>query len=204
MKRIVGTIREHTRDLGALWGSLGLALAVLIAAAGTDAARLMGRYDRAGLAAGELWRLVSGHLVHLNGSHTGMNLASLAVMSWLFGRFFGALEWLSVCLVAALAVDIGLYWGEPQLVWYVGLSGVLHGLWAAGALRSWSHAAGGAAITALLVGKLVWEQWQGALPFSAETAQGPVVVAAHLYGALGGLAWILARRVIHRTIQRPL
>ena len=39
------------------------------------------------------------------------------------------------------------------------------------------------ALTLLLVGKLAWEQWHGALPLSGDM---PVVVDAHLYGAIGG------------------
>ena len=74
---------------------------------------------------------------------------------------------------------------EPQLEWYVGLSGVLHGALAAGAIGWWRHESKplALALTAVLVGKLAWEQWQGALPLSGDM---PVVVDAHLYGAIGG------------------
>jgi hypothetical protein len=39
------------------------------------------------------------------------------------------------------------------------------------------------ALSAVLVGKLAWEQWHGALPLSGDMS---VVVDAHLYGAIGG------------------
>jgi hypothetical protein len=39
-------------------------------------------------------------------------------------------------------------------------------------------------LSAILLGKLAWEQSVGALPLSGDLA---VVVDAHLYGALGGL-----------------
>ena len=45
-------------------------------------------------------------------------------------------------------------------------------------------------LSVVLVGKLAWEQWQGALPLSGDM---PVVVDAHLYGAIGGAlagAWL--------------
>jgi hypothetical protein len=86
---------------------------------------------------------------------------------------------------------------EPQLEWYVGLSGVLHGALAAGAIGWWRHEsrALALALTVVLVGKLAWEQWHGALPLSGDM---PVVVDAHLYGAVGGalvggLLWVRSR-----------
>ncbi|MBV2092179.1 MAG: hypothetical protein KUF72_14970, partial [Candidatus Thiodiazotropha sp. (ex Ctena orbiculata)] len=43
-----------------------------------------------------------------------------------------------------------------------------------------------------VLGKIAWEQWQGPLPGSESVANGPVVVASHLYGALSGmLVWLI-------------
>ena len=50
-------------------------------------------------------------------------------------------------------------------------------------------------LTAFIVVKLTYEQFAGALPFTDSHAT--VVVDAHLYGALGGLAvaaWLKSRR----------
>ena len=47
-------------------------------------------------------------------------------------------------------------------------------------------------LAAFLAAKLVWEQLDGALPMSVSSAGGPVVVDAHLAGALGGLAGAFA------------
>jgi hypothetical protein len=72
------------------------------------------------------------------------------------------------------------------LEWYVGFSGVLHGALAAGAV-AWHRRESALlawALTAVLAGKLIWEQAVGALPLSGDL---PVVVDAHLYGAAGGL-----------------
>jgi hypothetical protein len=82
----------------------------------------------------------------------------------------------------------------------VGLSGVLHGVVASGALAlSLQRQALGAVLALGLVCKLAFEQIAGPVPFTAESVGGPVVVAAHLYGAAGGvlaetLAQILRRR----------
>ncbi|HEY5806318.1 MAG TPA: hypothetical protein VIT67_00025, partial [Povalibacter sp.] len=39
-------------------------------------------------------------------------------------------------------------------------------------------------LSLVLILKLCWEQWHGALPLSGDM---PVIVDAHLYGAVGGL-----------------
>jgi hypothetical protein len=82
-------------------------------------------------------------------------------------------------------IDAGFVLFEPQLQWYVGLSGVLHGALAAGVVAWWRHETRplALALTLVLVGKLAWEQWHGALPLSGDM---PVIVDAHLYGAVGG------------------
>jgi hypothetical protein len=44
---------------------------------------------------------------------------------------------------------------------------------------------------AVFVAKILWEQWQGPLPFETEH---PVVTVSHAYGAMGGvLAGLLLR-----------
>lgn len=144
------------------------------------------RYERAAIAAGEYWRLVTGHLVHGGWRHLLLNLAGLALMRLLFPRGYSGLEWCVIGLASLLAIDIGFWWLEPQLQWYVGLSGVLHGLLAAGAMAWWRIESKilAAALSSILIGKLCWEQLQGALPLSGGM---PVIVDAHLYGAVGGL-----------------
>ena len=52
-------------------------------------------------------------------------------------------------------------------------------------------------ILALIFGKIAYEQFAGPVPGSEFASGGPVVVDAHLYGAIGGLAGgiLLWRRV---------
>ncbi len=152
-----------------------------------DAGRAALRYDRSALEHGELWRLITGHLVHLGWAHLGLNLAGLALLWALFARMFSLWRWLTLALFSAIAIDAGFYWLEPQLQWYVGLSGVLHGVLAAGACARWQRRDRDAWILAgFLIVKLLWEQSLGPLPSSEASTGGAVVVDAHLYGALGG------------------
>ncbi len=177
---------------------LGLfcALVVLLSLSGEKFTAAL-RYERDAVLAGQYWRLLTAHLVHGRVEHLLLNLAGLVVIAVLFARDFRPLQWLAIGLISTIAIDIGFVWFEPQLQWYVGLSGVLHGLLGAGAVTWWRHESKplALALSAILVGKLTWEQTHGALPFSGDL---PVVVNAHLYGAIGGviaglIVWAFSR-----------
>ena len=161
------------------------------------------RYERAAVLDGQWWRLVTGHLVHADAAHLAWNLAGAALVWWLFGAEYGRLEWLVIVLASAAAIDIAFLGWMPGLDWYVGLSGVLHGCMAAG-LAAWLARARDPLVllVAILFGaKLVFEHWQGPLPFTAGTLALPVIVEAHSYGAIGGLAAALAVRARRRRAQ---
>jgi len=159
-----------------------------IALAG-DAGRSILRFERQALEAGEWWRLVSGHFVHLGWSHYLLNAAGLLLISLLFGTALTPPGWLLVAATSIAAIDIGLWIFNPALQWYVGLSGVLHGLLAAAAVAvARSRPQEAAVIILALVVKLAYEQLAGPIPGSEAASGGAVVVAAHLYGSIGGLA----------------
>jgi rhomboid family GlyGly-CTERM serine protease len=164
-----------------------LALAALGLLLAGDAGREALRFDRSGIAAGEFWRLLSGHLVHLGSSHTLLNLAGLVLVWFLVGRAFGWTQWLWIIAGSMAAIDLGLWFGAPSLQWYVGLSGLLHGMLAAGIVAGLATRSGEAVVLAVVVaGKLAWEQLAGPLPGSEATSGGAVIVDAHLYGVIGG------------------
>lgn len=152
-----------------------------------DAGRVRLRFDRAAIGDGEIWRLVSGHFVHLGTTHLVLNAAGLALVWYLFGRDMRPAQWLLVMVVSIAGIGAGFWVFEPQLAWYVGLSGVLHGMIAAGIAASMSRVRTDAILLAvILAAKLAYEQVAGPLPGSEDSAGGPVIVNAHLYGALAG------------------
>jgi rhomboid family GlyGly-CTERM serine protease len=176
---------------------LALIAMSLLLGLGGDAAREWARYERQAIESGELWRLLSGHLVHLGAGHLMLNVAALVMIRLLVDGSLSAAGWVGAALAAALAIDAGLYFIAADVGWYVGLSGVLHGLLAAGAMAMLRpYPAIGAALLIGLVAKLAWEQVVGPLPLSESTAGGPVIVAAHLYGAAGGAAYALLLRAV--------
>jgi rhomboid family GlyGly-CTERM serine protease len=182
------------------WPIVAFAVASLAFALGGDDARDWARYDGQMIAAGEYWRAITGHLVHLSWGHLWPNLVALLLIGALFEDLFDATDWLVLAAVAAGTIDLGFATIEPRVDWYVGLSGVLHGLVAAGALAAALRRQTIAAwLGAGLLAKLAWEQVVGPVPFTAAAVGGPVVVAAHLYGAIGGL---LGAAAIHFVRSR--
>jgi rhomboid family GlyGly-CTERM serine protease len=169
---------------------LGLLIAcavLLLPELGGDVGRALLRYDRAGLAAGQWWRLLTGHLVHLDLEHAALNSLGLILMWALFARDYKPGQWLLIALATLAAIDAGLWLRDSTIAWYVGSSGALHGVMAAGTLAHLRRRdMDGWILAAFIVVKLSFEQSSGALPFADSGAS--VVVDAHLYGALGGAA----------------
>jgi rhomboid family GlyGly-CTERM serine protease len=168
------------------WALLGCCALLLCAEYGGEAARLALRYDRAAIAAGEWWRLISAHFVHLGLEHAALNALGLVMMWALFARDFRPAAWLLILGASIAAIDIGLWLRDSTVEWYVGSSGALHGIMAAG---TFAHVRRGDLdgwiLAIFVIVKLSYEQGTGALPF-AHADGVPVVVVAHLYGAIGG------------------
>jgi rhomboid family GlyGly-CTERM serine protease len=198
------TVESRHRSLSAAgrwWLPIGILVVAGLLLAMGDTGREWLRFDRAGIASAQVWRLVSGHFVHLGASHFALNAAGLVLVWYVVGSAYRDLQWLLVAAVCIVTMDLGLWFLDPRLAWYVGLSGLLHGILAAGLVdRLRNPDAETLALTVLLLGKLAWEQFNGPLPGSESTAGGAVVVDSHLFGALGGaLAAIVLRIRVRRA-----
>jgi rhomboid family GlyGly-CTERM serine protease len=179
-------------DRGRWMWLLGAVLALdLVLGLGDSVAAVL-RYDRSAIAAGGWWRLLTAHIVHLDLHHLLLNELGLVLIWALFAGDFDPVEWCIIVLSGALAISSGLWWLSPRVSWYVGLSGVLHTIMAAGcarhlAERSWDRWI----LIGCLAAKLAYEQLGGHEP-------PLVVVDAHLYGAVCGffvgalLSWRVA------------
>lgn len=204
----MGLRKGEEMRLGALpvraWLVPGMVMLVaLILMLSGDFGRESLRFDRGGIATGEAWRLLTGHFVHLGVTHTLLNLAGLVLAWFLVGRAFTWQQWLLVMAGSVAAIDLGLWFGVPQLEWYVGLSGLLHGMLAAGIVAGLADRSPEAFVLAVVVtGKVAWEQFAGPLPGSEATSGGAVVVDAHLYGVIGGV--IAAAALIRVRRRAPI
>ncbi|MGD9888762.1 MAG: rhombosortase [Halothiobacillaceae bacterium] len=143
------------------------------------------QYSRPAIIDGHMWRVLSGHFVHLNSTHLAMNaLGLMAIVSVWGSRLGGARPlWLSIGI--SLGISLSLWWSEPQLLYYAGASGVLHGLFVAGIVLAHDLSLRFRLLAAAaLIGKLITEtQFNTG---SAELIGAPVIHAAHQWGAAWG------------------
>jgi rhomboid family GlyGly-CTERM serine protease len=158
-----------------------LLLLDLVLGLGDSVSELL-RYDRGAIAAGGWWRLLTAHIVHLDLHHLILNELGLILVWSLFAQDYDVVEWCTIVLAGALAISSGLWWLSPRVSWYVGASGVLHTVMAAGAAKHLAERVWDRWILTVGLGvKLAWEHFGGpAVPL--------VVTDAHLYGACCGFA----------------
>jgi rhomboid family GlyGly-CTERM serine protease len=169
---------------------------------GGSTSRTLLRLERTAIGDGEPWRLVTGHFVHLGTAHMLLNAGALLLLWLLVGQSLTTAGWLAVIAVCLVGIDLGFWLFDPQLTWYVGLSGLLHGMLAAGLIARYRVAAAESlTLGALLAAKIIYEQVAGPLPGSELSAGGPVVVNAHFYGALAGVAAGLLLRTGDRAAE---
>jgi len=149
------------------------------------------RFDRQLIEQWQVWRLISGHLTHLNWNHLLLNMAGLAMVAVFFAGYRSNRYWIEALLFISLLCSAGLLL-DNQLERYVGFSGVLHGLFIIGARWEMQrYKISGLVLLLIIIGKLVWEQVYGALPGSESMTGGRVAINAHLYGAIGGAIFLL-------------
>lgn len=165
-----------------------IAVAILLLHGGSEL-----RYDRADILHGQIWRLFTGNFVHANWRHLAADMAGLAIWTALAGYLETRRSYLILLVGSGLGVGLGLLLLDPHVGWYVGLSGILHGLFAASAIRLLSRKEwlGGLSLLAALMLKILWEQRFGDLG-TAKLLGVPVLVDAHLYGAVTGVVIVLA------------
>lgn len=120
------TNAERLRFLRSSWATLlvGVAAAACLALPQFSDTLL---FRRAELASGEYWRLWTGHLVHFGGRHLIADLAVFLVAgTWL--ESFAPWTARGFLVLAPAAISAFLYFADPHLTFYGGLSGVAVGL----------------------------------------------------------------------------
>ena len=120
-----------------------------------------------------------------------LDSAGLVLLWFLYARELRPAHWLWVLAIATVAIDAGLWWGDPGLSWYLGISGLLHAAWAAGAMAQLlrGERRGGALMLVMLAIKLLLERRAGGSLLSPGL---PVVTLAHDFGTLGGVLAVAA------------
>ncbi len=157
----------------------------IVATLGTEYASLL-EYRRS-LLWGEPWRLLTAHLVHVDGQHLLGNLVALCALQAFLPTLQGFRRSLLLVTTCSLAVSLCLYLFSPEVDWFRGLSGVLHGLIVVGCFVHWRRYPVMCTAAFVLLGfKLVVE------PMLPSTFNFSVVHDAHRYGAVAGLMFAIA------------
>lgn len=151
-------------------------------------------FSRTPIREGEFWRLWTGQLVHTDMFHLLLNLSAALLI---YFAFFATIRATAIARCVSLfcpLISLALLWFYPQIVWYNGLSGLLHALVAYFSL----HLAFTDNRTYWVVFFLVWIKvlietllaQAGDVSFMGDMR---VIVEAHLVGALiGTLAGVAA------------
>ena len=165
-------------------------------------------YDRAAIIHGELWRLVTGNLVHLSPMHLAYDLSALLITGSIIEirgyRFFPLL-----CLSAAVLIGIVIFRLEPAIHFYGGLSGIviaaatylcLHGLLEKGVWR-WLCTAMLAALTAKIGIELIFGQ---SFLFATSTEKFVPVPLSHLTGSVTAIILFVSMRFGNKYTQHTM
>jgi rhomboid family GlyGly-CTERM serine protease len=137
---------------------------------------------------GEIWRAFTGHFFHTNAYHLLLNLAALLLLWALHGQFYTLKNYSLLFLTSGAVCSLGLYLFSPDISQYVGLSGVLHGVFVFGAIMDIRHKDKTGYL--LFIGvclKIAHEQFYGASEEVSSLINASVAIDAHLWGAVGGL-----------------
>lgn len=149
-------------------------------------------FNRRLISQGEYWRLFSGHFLHTNGYHLLLNLSALLLLWALHGNFYHYKNYSLLFTFCALFCSAALYFLSPDIKQYVGLSGVLHGIFVFGAIMDIRN--GDKTGYLLFIGvwlKILDEQYFGASTDVVDLIEANVAIDAHLWGALSGLIFTI-------------
>ncbi|HWU69657.1 MAG TPA: rhombosortase [Stenotrophobium sp.] len=181
-----------------------MALLLLLQLLG-DPGREWLQYDRVQIAGGQWWRLLTGNFVHLGWWHLFLNEMGLAVLVLLCPQPLSSAVWVRRLLLLPISLSLGLYFLVPRLSTYVGMSGVIHGLFVLGlvpqVLKKDLIALG---CLLYLLGKLGWEIYSGTPVSDAREIGGAVILQAHLFGALAACIYGLIFGAFRHTEQFSL
>lgn len=144
-------------------------------------------YRRSAILDGQLWRLITCHFHHTNLNHLMLNGASFIVITLLHKHHYKRFTPLILLIAIGFALSITLLITDPSLKGYLGLSGVLHGLFAWGAIEDirTKEKTGYLLIAGLCI-KLIWEGLFGPASSTEQFIGAKVLTSSHLYGAIWG------------------
>lgn len=136
---------------------------------------------------GEYWRGFTAHFLHTNLNHLLLNISAVVLLWALHGQFYNRINYLFVFIVCAVTTTFGITIFSPEITQYVGLSGILHGLFIWGTIKDIQHKdKTGYLLLAAILLKVLYEQLMGPSAEVAKLISATVAIDAHLWGMIGG------------------
>jgi rhomboid family GlyGly-CTERM serine protease len=190
------SLSRSLADTRRIWlPPLTLMLLMLLVELLGDSGRQWLSFDRAQIEAGQWWRFLSGNLAHLGWYHWFLNELGLVVLILLCPQALPWRVWLRRLLWLSLGMTLCLYLFVPDMHNYVGMSGVIHGLFVLGlmpqVLKRDLIAIG---CLAYLLGKIGWELYAGAAVSDEVAIGGRVATESHFFGVVAAFAYGLVFR----------
>lgn len=157
---------------------------------------------------GQWWRVLTGHLTHWSADHLAWDLFMFVVLGFLL-ECRGRARYLTLLGASAVTVSVAVFWLQPDIVTYRGLSGVDTALFVAVCLemlrdarrnikaadassRDRAISACAVLLLAALVAKTIYEYTTGETLFVACAEAGFTPLAlSHLAGAIAAVATAL-------------
>lgn len=145
-------------------------------------------YNRALILQGEYWRFFTGHFTHVGWTHLFLNVAAAVLLFHVFARTYRPRQWLIGIIFSCAGISLGLFYFNPDLQWYAGLSGLLHAIFVVGLIGEIKNGHSYYWLGLLFIAlKIVFEQFQPALLSVGSIIGAAVVTEAHLFGVLSGV-----------------
>jgi len=149
-------------------------------------------FDHALIVTGQVWRIWTGHFVHTNTEHLLLNTAGFSLFLLLYQLQITLAKLFYSSIYLATCIGLGLFWLNPEIARYAGLSGVLYGLFSLFALQAASKRDYllGYTVFFAVTTKILWENIDPSINnHNALLINARVASEAHLYGYLVALLY---------------
>lgn len=141
-------------------------------------------FERSQIDAGQWWRLCTDNWVHLGFWHYFLNALSLLLWMGVCPQRLRLSDWLLRLLLIGTGMSMGLYFFDPKLQDYVGLSGFIYGVFLLDLGNDALLRRDRFALLCLifLVIRVGYEVIEGAPAYELRLVGGQVVAASHIWG----------------------